>query len=57
KGAEEPKPMELASIDAANLPSPSNPLLAIRLKELELELSRQQYQSQLLQVRAVELET
>lgn len=57
EGAEEPKPTELASIDPANLPSPSNPLLAIRLKELELELSRQQYQSQLLQVRAVELET
>ncbi|RXN28127.1 carcinoembryonic antigen-related cell adhesion molecule 20-like protein [Labeo rohita] len=57
EGAEEPKPMELASIDPANLPSPSNPLLAIRLKELEFKMSRQQYQSQLLQVRAVELET
>ncbi|RXN33580.1 GTPase IMAP family member 7-like isoform X1 [Labeo rohita] len=32
-------------------------MLAVRLKELELELSRQQYQSQLLQIRALELET
>ncbi|RXN24099.1 zinc finger BED domain-containing 4-like protein [Labeo rohita] len=32
-------------------------MLAVRLKELELELSRQQYQSQLLHVRVVELET
>ncbi|KAL1252300.1 hypothetical protein QQF64_020096 [Cirrhinus molitorella] len=32
-------------------------MLAIRLKELEVELCRQQYQNQLLYVRAVELET
>ncbi|RXN32806.1 hypothetical protein ROHU_016048 [Labeo rohita] len=38
-------------------PSTKNPLLAIRLKELEVELCRQQYQNQLLHVRAVELET
>ncbi|XP_053362666.1 uncharacterized protein LOC128532621 [Clarias gariepinus] len=57
EGEEQPKPTEMASIDPATLPSPSNPLLAIRLKELDLELSRQQYQSQLLQVRTVELET
>lgn len=53
----EPKPAELTSMDPTNLPSPSNPLLAIRLKELELELSKQQYQSQLLHVRTVDLET
>lgn len=57
EGAEEPKPTELVSIDPANFPSPRDPLLAIRLKELEIELSRQQYQNQLLQVRAVEIET
>ncbi|XP_058634631.1 uncharacterized protein LOC131542202 [Onychostoma macrolepis] len=53
----EPKPAELTSTDPTNLPSLSNPLLAIRLKELELELSKQQYQSQLLHVRTVDLET
>ncbi|XP_067308228.1 uncharacterized protein [Pseudorasbora parva] len=53
---EQPKPEELASIDPVDLPSPQNPLLAIKLKELELELGRQQYQSQLLHARTVELE-
>ncbi len=52
---------EFKSGDAARMdpvnPSPKDPLLAIRLKELEVELCRQQYQNQLLHVRAVELET
>ncbi len=51
---------EFKSEDAARMdpvnPSPKDPLLAIRLKELEVELCRQQYPNQLLQVRAVELE-
>jgi len=46
-----------ARIDPVNPPAPKDQLLAIRLKELEVELSQQQYQSQLLHVRAVELET
>ncbi len=51
------KSQDAARIDPVN-PSPvKDPLLAIRLKELEVELSRNQYQSQLLHVRAVELET
>ncbi len=41
EGAEHPKPEEMASIDPVDLPSPSDPRLAIKLKELELELSRQ----------------
>ncbi len=57
EGAEQTKPQELISIDPAALPSTQDPLLNIKLKELELELSRQQYQSQLLQVKTVELET
>lgn len=57
EGAEHPKPEEMASIDPVNLPSSRDPLLTIELKELELELSRQQYQSQLLNARTVELET
>ncbi|KAL1256543.1 hypothetical protein QQF64_012088 [Cirrhinus molitorella] len=56
KGEEVPKPVELASIDPTDPPSPHNPLLAVRLKELELELSKQQYQSQLVHLRTVELE-
>ncbi|XDV49410.1 hypothetical protein PO909_018663 [Leuciscus waleckii] len=54
---EQPKPEELASIDPVDLTSPRDPLLAIRLKELEVELGRQRYESQLLHVRTVELET
>ncbi|RXN22069.1 hypothetical protein ROHU_023576 [Labeo rohita] len=50
------KSEERISIDPSNPPSPKDKLLAIRLKELEVELSRQN-QSQLLQVRALELET
>lgn len=46
-----------ARMDPVNPSAPNDKLLAIRLKELEVELSRQQYQSQLLHVRAVELET
>ncbi len=57
EGAEQTKPQELISIDPAALPSPQDPLLNIKLKELELKLSRQQYQSQLLQFKTVELET
>ncbi len=57
EGAEHPKPEEMASIDPVDLPSPSDPRLAINLKELELELSRQQYQSQFLHACTVELET
>ncbi|XP_058631377.1 uncharacterized protein LOC131540481 isoform X2 [Onychostoma macrolepis] len=57
EGADQTKPQELISIDPAVLPSPQDPLLNIQLKQLELELSRQQYQSQLLQVKTVELET
>lgn len=57
EGAEQTKPQELISIDPAVLLSPQDPLLNIKLKELELELSWQQYQSQLLQVKTVELET
>ncbi len=48
EGAEHPKPEEMASMDPVVLPFLSDPRLAIKLKELELELSRQQYQSQLL---------
>ncbi|KAI2645228.1 Retrovirus-related Pol polyprotein [Labeo rohita] len=44
-------------IDPIPPSSPDDEMLAVRLKELELELSRQQYQSQLLQIRALELET
>ncbi|ROL53222.1 hypothetical protein DPX16_0089 [Anabarilius grahami] len=47
EGAEQTKPVEPFSIDPAELPSPRDPLLAIKLKELDLELS----QSQLLQVK------
>ncbi len=57
EGAEHPKPEEMASMDPVVLPFLSDPRLAIKLKELELELSRQQYQSQLLHARTVELET
>lgn len=46
-----------ACMDPVNPSAPKDQLLAIRLKELEVELSRQQYQCQLLHVRAVELET
>ncbi len=42
EGAEQTKPQELISIDPAALPSPQDPLLNIKLKEHELELSRQQ---------------
>lgn len=45
------------ALNPVNPSAPKDQLLAIRLKELEVELSRQQYQSQLLHVRAVELET
>ncbi len=44
-------------MDPVALPFLSDPRLAIKLKELELELSRQQYQNQLLHARTVELET
>lgn len=44
EGAEHTKPGEPFSIDPAEMPSPRDPLLTIKLKELELELSRQQYQ-------------
>ncbi|KAL0153990.1 hypothetical protein M9458_050705, partial [Cirrhinus mrigala] len=50
------KSEDIARMDPVS-PSTKNPLLAIRLKELEVELCRQQYQNQLLHVRAVELET
>ncbi len=43
---------DVARMDPVN-PSPKDLLLAVRLKELEVELCRQQYQNQLLQVRAV----
>ncbi|RXN13364.1 hypothetical protein ROHU_009796 [Labeo rohita] len=51
------KSEERVRIDPSNPPSPKDKLLAIRLKELEVELSRQNYQTQLLHVRALELET
>ncbi len=57
EGAEHPKPEEMASIDPVDVPSPSDPRLVIKQKELELDLSRQQYQSQMLHDRTVELET
>ncbi|RXN17076.1 Retrotransposon-derived PEG10 [Labeo rohita] len=53
EGVENPKPEEMASIDPIDLPSLCNLLLAIKLKELELELSRQQHQIQLLHARTV----
>lgn len=49
------KSEDIARIDPVN-PPPKGPLMEIRLKELDVELCRQQYQNQLLQVRAVELE-
>ncbi len=49
------KSEDIARIDPVN-PPPKDPLMEIRLKELDVELCRQQYQNQLLQVRAVELE-
>ncbi len=52
---------EFESEDAARMdpvnPLPKDLLFAVRLKEQDVELCRQQYQNQLLQVRAVELET
>ncbi len=57
EGAEHPKAEEMASMDPVVLPFLSDTHLAIKLKELELELGRQQYQSQLLHARTVELET
>lgn len=51
------KSQDAARIDPVDPSLVKDPLLAIRLKELEVELSRSQYQSQLLHVRAVELET
>ncbi len=51
------KSEEDISIDPGNPSSPKEKLLAIRLKKLDVELGRQQYQSQLLHVRALELET
>ncbi|XP_073727443.1 uncharacterized protein [Misgurnus anguillicaudatus] len=51
---------ELKSEDAVEPVCPTQPqeqLLAIRLKELEVELSQQNYQSQLLHVRTLELES
>ncbi len=57
EGAEHPKPEEMASMDPVVLPFLSDPHLAIKLNELELELGRRQYQSQLLHARTVELET
>ncbi len=49
------KSEDIARIDPVN-PPPKGLLMEIRLKELDVELCRQQYQNQLLQVRAVELE-
>ncbi|MGL4645893.1 MAG: hypothetical protein ACRCVL_02050 [Cetobacterium sp.] len=57
EGAESPKPLGMAGMDPVDLPSPTDPRLVIRLKELDLELSKQQYQSQLLHVRMVEIES
>ncbi len=51
------KSEEDISIDPGNPSSPKGKMLAIRLKELDVELGCQQYQSQLLHVRALELET
>lgn len=52
---------EFKSEDAARInpviPIPKDPLLSVQLKELEVELCRQQYQNQLLHVRTVELKT
>ncbi len=45
------------SIDPGNPSSPKEKMLAIQLKELDVELGRHQYQSQLLHIRAFELET
>ncbi|GAA6088362.1 uncharacterized protein LOC122148207 [Tachysurus ichikawai] len=57
EGAESPKTLGMAGMDPVDLPSPTDPRLAIRLKELDLELSKQQYQSQLLHARTVEIES
>ncbi len=45
EGAEYPKPEEMAGMDPVELPPSTDPRLAIRLKELDLELSKQRYQS------------
>ncbi len=56
--AEYPEPEEMAGMDPVDLPPSTDPRLAIRLKELDLELSKQRYQSQLLQhARTVEIES
>ncbi len=57
KGAEYPEPEEMAGMDPVDLPPSTDPRLAIRLKELDLELSKQRYQSQLLHARTVEIES
>ncbi|XP_058643195.1 uncharacterized protein LOC131547005 [Onychostoma macrolepis] len=57
EGAEYPKPEEMAGMDPDDLPSSIDPRLAIRLKELDLELSKQRYQSQLVHARTVEIES
>ncbi len=57
KGAEYPEPEEMAGMDPVDLPPSTDPRLAIRLQELDLELSKQRYQSQLLHTRTVEIES
>ncbi len=44
-------------MDPIDLPPSTDHRLAIRLKELDLELSKQRYQSQLLHARTVEIES
>ncbi len=44
-------------MDPVDLPPSTDPRLAIRLKELDLELSKQRYQSQLLHACTVEIES
>ncbi len=55
--AEYPKPEEMAGMDPVDLPPSTDPWLAFRLNEFDLELSKQRYQSQLLHARTVEIES